>query len=74
MEPGDSFLIYSDGIIDAANGDGREFGLDALRELFRTRPAGSAADTLKHVLDTVSTHSGDAPQTDDITVVVVQRR
>ncbi len=74
LEPGDSLLIYSDGIIDAADGEGREFGLDALRDLVRRRPGGSAADTLARVLDTVNAHAGGAPQTDDITVVVVQRQ
>jgi sigma-B regulation protein RsbU (phosphoserine phosphatase) len=74
LSPGDALFLYSDGITEAANAAGLQFGearlAEILAELSRT-PGRELLDTLR---DRVRAHCGDAPQTDDIAALVVRRR
>jgi phosphoserine phosphatase RsbU/P len=66
----DRFLLYTDGLIEAANADEDLFGLERLEESFAAAaglPADAAADAL---LSAVDAWSGRAPG-DDLTLVVV---
>lgn len=74
FEPGDSLIVYSDGITDAADAGDREFGLDRLVEVAAGHGNGSAADLVQRILGAVNDHVGDTPQTDDMTLVVVRRQ
>ncbi|NDJ79387.1 MAG: PP2C family protein-serine/threonine phosphatase, partial [Chloroflexi bacterium] len=74
IEPGDTLLLYSDGVSEAQNAAQDEFGEDQL-----VAAAGSVSDrTAAHVhtaiMDAVTTFTGDAPQFDDITLVVAVRQ
>jgi sigma-B regulation protein RsbU (phosphoserine phosphatase) len=73
LEPGDLLLIYSDGIIDAADGSEREFGLERLTELVHEHRGETAMDLVNRILLEVNGHAGEAPQTDDMTLVVIRR-
>ena len=72
LQPGEGLFVYSDGITEAAEVDGVQFGEDrlvaALSDLARTR--GRAL--LRAVRDRVHDHCGDAPQTDDIAALVMR--
>jgi sigma-B regulation protein RsbU (phosphoserine phosphatase) len=79
LHPGDVLLLYTDGIIDAQNQEGAFFGKHRLRQLAEAtagseageRP--SAQELQAALLDEVHTFMGDAPQFDDITLVIVTR-
>ena len=43
LSPGEAVVFYTDGVTEAENGDGGQFGLDRLRELFAAGPPGDAA-------------------------------
>jgi serine phosphatase RsbU (regulator of sigma subunit) len=73
MEKGDALLLYTDGMFEATDSKGREFGMERLKKAFfavRERPADeivrNLADRVKDFL------KGVAPE-DDRTVVVVKR-
>lgn len=71
--PGDTLLLYTDGVTEAIDEDNVPFGEDALKDVFRR--LGSAdptavADTIEAV---AADHTGDAEQFDDITCLVVRR-
>lgn len=72
--PGDTILLYSDGVTEAMVPGGRMYELHRLKDaLFRNAektPAALAADILAEVRSLV----GEAPQSDDITLVVLRRR
>ncbi len=74
FEPGDRCLLYTDGLVEAANANDEEFGAPRLRDFF-SRSAGMSADsTCSALLDQVTTWSGGelgTPQ-DDITFVLVE--
>ena len=70
MRGDDRFLLYTDGLIEAANADEDLFGLERLEESLAAAaglPADAAANAL---LSAVDAWSGRAPG-DDLTLVVV---
>ncbi|MBL8178114.1 MAG: SpoIIE family protein phosphatase [Bryobacterales bacterium] len=74
MQPGDTLILYSDGITEEENSAGEEFGSDRLAEIAshrRTWPAHQLADS---IFDELSTFSEARQPTDDRTLVILRRR
>jgi phosphoserine phosphatase RsbU/P len=71
LEPGDSLLLYSDGITEALDGRGREFGDDRLRDFWRQRGAGAPTQMVDAIMKEVEVFRGPALQSDDMTLVVL---
>ena len=74
LAPGDYVVFCSDGIIEAGDGDGEIFGFARTVEAIRAGCIAGLADEalIDAVLATVKAFSGDAPQEDDMTCVVLQ--
>ncbi|HEV2278324.1 MAG TPA: SpoIIE family protein phosphatase [Acidobacteriaceae bacterium] len=71
MEPGDLLALYTDGVTEACNADGEEFGQDRLTRTLRRHASGSAQALVNAVLSDVLKHcTGD--QADDITLIVAK--
>jgi stage II sporulation SpoE-like protein len=68
LEQGDRLLLYTDGILEAANAAGDFFGHDALCEVFRKTEATTPSDAADLIVSTVQKWS--AAQDDDLTVLV----
>lgn len=73
LGPGDLLVIYSDGITDAADAADREFGLDRLHHALREGRDRPAPELLEGIYRAVDAHAGGAPQTDDMTLIVIRR-
>ncbi len=67
LEPGDVIFFYTDGITEAMNEEGEEFGEKALARVLAEAAGSRAAATNGAVVAAVRTHAGDAAQSDDIT-------
>ncbi len=71
--PPDSILVvYSDGITEAMDSDEQEFGEERLIDLIKTNKDLSASDLIKLIIKTVNSHSGNAEQMDDMTLVIIK--
>ncbi len=70
-EPGDTFVCYTDGVTDAVNAQGDEFGLEGLRQVFLTSLPGDAKTTTQAIFEAVTTFAVDTPQADDITCLTL---
>ncbi len=70
LRNGDRLIMYSDGVIDARNAADERYGADQLTEVIRARPTASAEAITATIMDSVLTFQGDAPQFDDITLLV----
>jgi serine phosphatase RsbU (regulator of sigma subunit) len=69
---GDILLFYSDGITEAMNAKGEEFGIERLMDAAR-RADGLSADAIRDmILSEVSEFLGDTLPQDDITLVVIR--
>jgi sigma-B regulation protein RsbU (phosphoserine phosphatase) len=68
LQPGDRLLLYTDGIVEAANAKREEFGHKRLCELLREAATLSRDATVDRILETVGRWS--ASQEDDLTVLI----
>ena len=66
--PGDSLLLYTDGIIEARSVSGGFYGNDRLQQVFGA-PRANARASLEAVLSDVDVFVEEAAQSDDQTVV-----
>ena len=71
LNPGDTLLLYSDGVTEAANAAGEEFGEDRLVRTLRETTAQAADDVTGEIVKAVSAFS-EASLGDDITVVAIR--
>lgn len=67
---GDALLLFSDGITEALDAQGREYGDDRLRALWAALGARSAPAVIGGVFEAVEAFRGRAVQSDDMTIVV----
>jgi sigma-B regulation protein RsbU (phosphoserine phosphatase) len=74
VAPGDLLVIFSDGVTEAVDADGEEFGDERLAACLATVRGRSAAETLRAVQDAVSAFVGTEPARDDMTVMVLRFR
>ncbi len=72
LRAGESILLYTDGITEAANASEEQYGESRLLDLVRTNRSLSAAELVYLIKDSVVRFQGDVPQSDDITLVAVR--
>ena len=73
LEPGDLIALYSDGVTEANDTQDQEFELDRLIESLRQRRTTGAEEIVAGVFADVDAFAGEAPQYDDITLLVLKR-
>ena len=72
LGPGDALFVYTDGVVDARNLDGRQFTMARLREVIE-QPSESAQGLIDNVDDSLRAHVTAADQFDDITMLALRR-
>jgi phosphoserine phosphatase RsbU/P len=72
LAPGDKIVIYSDGVTEAQNALGEFYGRKRLREALRAHASGSCAALHEATVNAVAEFTQGAPQSDDITLVVLE--
>jgi sigma-B regulation protein RsbU (phosphoserine phosphatase) len=73
LAPGDTLVIYTDGVTNAFNPSGAAFGERGLIAQLSADPYGTAAETVEGLRTAVRQHLGAAPANDDFVVVAVRR-
>ena len=73
LAPGDFVFLYTDGVTEAMNAEGEEFGVERLQEVFAANPPSDPQQANEAVFNAVSEFAGDTPQSDDITCLAVSR-
>ena len=71
-KPGDTFVLYTDGVIEAKHASGEMFGEDRVREVM-SRHRGTPDELAHTIVQAVGKFSEGAPQADDLTLVVIKR-
>jgi len=74
LRPGDTLVIYSDGICEAMDAGQGQFGVEGMVAAIRPALGGSAREILDTIVEAARLHAGETPQYDDMTVVVIKRK
>lgn len=72
LGPGELLVVYSDGITEAANGDGELYGRERLKQYIRTNAGKPSAEILEGVFADVETYREGQHRDDDETLVVIK--
>ena len=72
LTEGDTVIMYSDGVTETRDPQGREFGEDSLVSAVTAYAMSSAPDMLRGILKRVQDFCQNAAQTDDITLTVTR--
>jgi serine phosphatase RsbU (regulator of sigma subunit) len=73
LEPGDTLVAYSDGVLECRNRAGEEFGLERLTASLQEVKQPSAHATLMMLLAAVQDYANGSPLSDDVSLTLIQR-
>ena len=71
-QPGDLFLFFSDGILDATSSKGDLFGRQRLEKIVKAKAHGSAEEVVDTIFTAVSDHAEGVETFDDQTIVAIK--
>jgi sigma-B regulation protein RsbU (phosphoserine phosphatase) len=74
LEPGDLVIVCSDGVTEARNRGGDEFGRERLVDAVQGRHGAKPEAVLEHLIGAVKQFSEGAAQADDVTALVLRYR
>ncbi len=74
LQSGEALVIYSDGVNEAANLKGEEFGMERLSQVVSKNLTASASGLRDKVESALSSFTQTAPAGDDITLVIVKKK
>lgn len=74
LEPGDTLIIYSDGVTEAMDKNGDLFGEERLASVLADCRYDTPEAIIERIVGAVKEYAGPTPQSDDVTIVVVKRQ
>ena len=74
LEPGDSLVMFTDGVTEAINTNFEEFGEARLEETLKKCASQSSQQTIEAITADMKAFVGEAEQSDDITMLVIKRQ
>jgi sigma-B regulation protein RsbU (phosphoserine phosphatase) len=72
LEAGDWLVIFTDGVTEAENRNAEEYGESRLLTVLRVQVAAAPQALLSTILQDIDRFEGDAPQHDDITLLLLK--
>jgi sigma-B regulation protein RsbU (phosphoserine phosphatase) len=74
LEPGDTLVLFSDGVTEAMDPDDNLFGVPRLRDVLAGHTSTALEEIQKTVLESVENFARGARQADDLTLLLVRYR
>ena len=74
LDPGDALFVYTDGVPEATNAEGRLFGNERMLQALNAHPDAKPEEMLPFVHQQIDAFVGKAPQFDDITMLMMEYR
>jgi sigma-B regulation protein RsbU (phosphoserine phosphatase) len=72
IEPGESMVIYTDGLTDAMDPSDALFGEERLRTVLQSHYGADPADILDRLDEALEQHTSPGSPADDINIIVLQ--
>ena len=73
LEPGDTLVMFTDGVTEAMDAAYKEFGAEHLDSILRQQSGANSQQIIEAVKAGIKEFVGDAEQSDDITMLAVKR-
>jgi sigma-B regulation protein RsbU (phosphoserine phosphatase) len=73
VQPGDVVVLYTDGVSEAENEDGEQFGVERIEAIVRAHPGHDARELMQDVVAAVLDWSGERGLQDDLTLLIARR-
>ncbi len=73
FSPGDTMVLYTDGVTEAINAEEQPFGEDRLNAILASNAGARAEEIVTAIADAVHSFAGSEPQADDFTILAVAR-
>jgi serine phosphatase RsbU (regulator of sigma subunit) len=73
LSPGDRLLLFTDGIYEALDPNGREFERENLARFLEQRGGVPVSEALDQLLERVRVHCAGRPFDDDATALLIER-
>ena len=73
LERDDCLFLYTDGVNEALDGEGDEFGLERMMDSVRANAGNGAPAIISGLLDDLRKFVGSTPQNDDITLIAIRK-
>nr|MBA2585377.1 SpoIIE family protein phosphatase [Chthoniobacterales bacterium] len=73
LERDDCLILYTDGVTEALDTNGDEFGLERTTQSIRASAASGAAAIIARLIDDLRNFVGSHPQNDDITLIAIRK-
>src|SRR5438045_6887974 len=73
LERDDCLVLYTDGVTEALNPEGDEFGLERTIQAVRASACNGAPALVKKLIGHVRNFTGSHPQNDDITLIAIRK-
>jgi sigma-B regulation protein RsbU (phosphoserine phosphatase) len=73
LERDDCLLLYTDGVTEALDANGDEFGPERMIQCVRASAPNGAPAMIKNLIDELRSFVGAHPQNDDITLIAIRK-
>src|SRR5438270_7593005 len=73
LERDDCLVLYTDGVTEALDAKGDEFGVERLSQSIRESAASGASGMVRRLIDDLRNFVGAQPQNDDVTVIAIRK-
>ena len=73
LERDDCLVLYTDGVTEALDSEGLEFGMDRMIQSVRASAVHGASAIVTRVIEDVRNFAGAQPQHDDITMIAIRK-
>ena len=73
INPGDTIILYTDGVSEAMNEEGEEFGTKRMEGVFEGKPPMSSEEATTRLFEALREFVGETAQSDDITCLTLYR-
>lgn len=71
LHPGDSLVLFTDGVTETVNGDGQEFGVENLLDAIDCMVSVEPGNLIRGCLEKVRDHRGNAGSFDDLSMMAI---
>lgn len=73
LEPGDVFVLLTDGFYEWERADGEQFGAERIAAVIHNNRSFSSGDLISAIYDATLAFAAGSPQKDDLTAVIIKR-